>query len=66
MTENGLNSSFHETFGEMALEYYQKFWVDVFAVFEQSGRDTTPVSIETELDDLVVQLSLQEWEHEKP
>ena len=40
--------------------------MSVFAVFEQSGRDTVPVSIETEVDNLVVQPSLQEWGHRKP
>lgn len=35
-------------------------------MFEQLGRDTIPVSIETEVDDLVEQLSLQEWGNGKP
>ena len=66
MTKNALNSNLHQSFGEIAPEYHQKFWVFVFAVFEQSaGRDTIPVSVETEVDDLVVQRSLREWRHMK-
>ena len=68
VTKNALNSNFHRMFEEIPQKYYQKFWVFVFAVVEQSGRDTIPVSIETEVDDLVVQPSLQEcqWGHVKP
>ena len=51
----------------MAQEYYQnlKFWMNVFAVFEQLGRDTIPgVSID---DEYVIQPSLQERRRdEKP
>jgi hypothetical protein len=38
-------------FGEIAQEYHQKFWVFffVFVVFE--GRDTIPLSIETDVVD---------------
>ena len=63
MMKKGLNSIHHQTFGEMAQEYYQKFCVFVFVVFEQSGRDTIHVSIERKVDDPVVQPSLQEWGH---
>ena len=57
-----------DTGGVIPQKYYQKFWVFVFAVAEQSGHDTIPVSIETEVDDLVVQSSLQECQlgHVKP
>lgn len=66
LTKKGLNPNFHRTIEEMRQDYYQKFWMNVFAVFEHSGRDTIHVSVEKEVDDLVVRPSLQEWGHGEP